>query len=80
MVRYIGKRLLQIIPIFFVVSVLIFALVRMSPTEPITVAIIITVVTFNVLSDNIQMYLDPTQRKLPPFKKLKKMAGGLVEE
>ncbi len=43
-------------------------------------AIIITVVTFNVLSDNIQMYLDPTQRKLPPFKKLKKMAGGLVEE
>lgn len=37
-------------------------------------------VTFNVLSDNIQMYLDPTQRKLPPFKKLKKMAGGLVEE
>lgn len=62
MVRYIGKRLLQIIPIFFVV------------------AIIITVVTFNVLSDNIQMYLDPTQRKLPPFKKLKKMAGGLVEE
>jgi len=61
-VRYIGKRLLQIIPIFFVV------------------AIIITVVTFNVLSDNIQMYLDPTQRKLPPFKKLKKMAGGLVEE
>jgi len=36
-VRYIGKRLLQIIPIFFVVSVLIFALVRMSPTEPITV-------------------------------------------
>ena len=37
MVRYIGKRLLQIIPIFFVVSVLIFALVRMSPTEPITV-------------------------------------------
>lgn len=44
------------------------------------IAIIITVVTFNVLSDNIQMYLDPTQRKLPPFKKLKKMAGGLVEE
>ena len=43
-------------------------------------AIIITVVAFNVLSDNIQMYLDPTQRKLPPFKKLNKMAGGLVEE
>lgn len=42
-------------------------------------AIIITVVLFNLLSDNIQMYLDPTQRKLPPFKKLKKMAGGLVE-
>lgn len=42
-------------------------------------AIILTVVLFNVLSDNIQMYLDPFQRKLPPFKKLKKMAGGLVE-
>ena len=211
MVRYIGKRLLQIIPIFFVVSVLIFALVRMSPTEPITVpalllaflfvasfgkgianaiialgivyvpmlsrltrlltlmeknktyvesarsigfsdtriifrhilpnciptiiaqltldigyaildlaamsflglgvqpptsdwgamleegrqyiqsnpalvfapglAIIITVVTFNVLSDNIQnVFLIRLTRKLPPFKKLKKMAGGLVEE
>lgn len=43
-------------------------------------AIIITVVAFNILSDNIQMYLDPAQRKLPPFKKLKKMAGGLIEE
>ncbi|MPN17612.1 hypothetical protein SDC9_164967 [bioreactor metagenome] len=42
-------------------------------------AIILTVVLFNLLSDNIQMYLDPFQRKLPPFKKLKKMAGGLVE-
>lgn len=43
-------------------------------------AIILTVVLFNVISDNIQMYLDPTQRKLPPFKKLKKLAGGLVEQ
>jgi len=39
------------------------------------IAIIITVVSFNVLSDGVQMYLDPSQRKLPKFKKLKKMAG-----
>lgn len=43
------------------------------------IAIVITVVSFNILSDNIQMYLDPDQRKLPPYKKLKEMAGGLVE-
>jgi peptide/nickel transport system permease protein len=43
------------------------------------IAIIIIVVAFNVLSDNIQMYLDPDQRKLPPYKKLKEMAGGLIE-
>jgi len=44
------------------------------------VAIIVTVVVLNMLSDNIQMYLDQSQRKLPSFKKLRKMAGGLVEQ
>ncbi len=37
MAKYILKRLVQIIPIFFIVSILIFAIVRMSPTDPITV-------------------------------------------
>jgi len=32
------------------------------------VAIIVTVVVLNMLSDNIQMYLDQSQRKLPSFK------------
>ncbi|HOO29296.1 MAG TPA: ABC transporter permease, partial [Lachnospiraceae bacterium] len=35
--------------------------------------IIITVINLNVLSDNIQLYLDPTRRKLPSFKKLEQM-------
>lgn len=35
MPRYILKRVLQLIPILFVVSVLIFALVRLSPADPI---------------------------------------------
>jgi len=35
--RYILKRFLQIIPIFFLVSIVIFAIVRMSPTDPVTV-------------------------------------------
>lgn len=35
--RYILKRILQIIPIFFVVSIIIFGIVRMSPTDPVTV-------------------------------------------
>jgi peptide/nickel transport system permease protein len=43
------------------------------------IAIIVTVVVLNMLSDNIQMYLDQSQRKLPSFKKLRKMAGGFVE-
>jgi len=34
--------------------------------------IILTVVSLNVVSDNIQMYLDPEQRKLPSFKKYRK--------
>ena len=33
--RYILKRVLQLIPILFVVSILIFALVRLSPADPI---------------------------------------------
>lgn len=35
MPRYILKRVLQLIPILFVVSILIFALVRLSPADPI---------------------------------------------
>lgn len=35
-------------------------------------AIILTVVSINILSDGIQMYLDPGQRKLPSFKKLER--------
>ena len=35
MPRYILKRVLQLIPILFVVSILIFALVRLSPSDPI---------------------------------------------
>lgn len=38
------------------------------------IAIIITVVSLNILSDGLQMYLDPAQRKLPTFKKRKKLA------
>lgn len=37
MAKYIVKRIIQIIPIFFIVSILIFAIVRMSPTDPVTV-------------------------------------------
>jgi len=44
------------------------------------ISIIVTVVLLNMLSDNIQMYLDQSQRKLPSFKKLRKMAGGLIEQ
>jgi peptide/nickel transport system permease protein len=36
------------------------------------IAIILSVVSLNVLSDGIQMYLDPEQRKLPDFRKLRK--------
>jgi len=37
------------------------------------IAIILTVVSFNVLSDGIQAYLDPNQRKLPSVKQVKKL-------
>jgi len=39
-------------------------------------AIIITVVSLNVLSDGIQAYLDPGQRKLPSVKKIKRILAG----
>lgn len=38
------------------------------------IAIVLSVVSLNVLSDGIQMYLDPEQRKLPKFKKRKAKA------
>lgn len=41
------------------------------------IMIIIIVVSLNILSDGVQMYLDPTQRKLPSFKKYRKMAGEI---
>jgi peptide/nickel transport system permease protein len=49
---------------------------RTSPVMAIApgIAIIITVVSLNILSDGLQMYLDPAQRKLPTFKKRKKLA------
>jgi hypothetical protein len=34
--------------------------------------IIITVTSLNVFSDCVRSYLDPTQRKLPPIRKLMK--------
>lgn len=37
--------------------------------------IMITVVSLNVLSDSLQMYFDPKQRRLPSFKKMRKLAG-----
>lgn len=37
MSRYVLKRILQMIPIFLVVSIIIFVIVRLSPTDPITV-------------------------------------------
>ncbi|UZQ50713.1 ABC transporter permease [Clostridium kluyveri] len=39
------------------------------------IAIIITVVSINVLSDGVQMYLNQSQRKLPSFKEFRKLAG-----
>ena len=49
---------------------------RTSPVMAIApgIAIIVTVVSLNILSDGLQMYLDPAQRKLPTFKKRKKLA------
>ena len=63
MVRYIGKRLLQIIPIFFVVSVLIFALVRMSPTEPITVALVSRVTRTSMIKELKSKYVETAEAK-----------------
>lgn len=39
------------------------------------IAIIITVVSLNLLSDGLLMYLDRGQRKLPSFKKMRKLVG-----
>lgn len=39
-------------------------------------AIILTVVSFNILSDGIQAYLDPAQRRLPKMTKIKKLLAG----
>ena len=39
------------------------------------IAIVITVVAFNILSDGVEMYLDPSQRKLPKFKMVRQMVG-----
>lgn len=41
------------------------------------ITIIITVVSLNVLSDGIQMYFDPSQRRLSSFKKVRKLVGEL---
>ena len=44
------------------------------------IVIVITSVSLNVVSDSIQMYLDPEQRKLPSFKKYRaKMARSEVK-
>lgn len=43
------------------------------------IAIILTVIALNMLTDGIQMYLDPGQRKLPSMKKAKKKWKGLGE-
>lgn len=40
------------------------------------IAIIVTVVSINILSDSIQAYLDPDQRKLPSVKRIKKLLAG----
>lgn len=37
MIKYIVKRVIQLIPIFFIVSIVIFGIVRMSPTNPVSV-------------------------------------------
>lgn len=37
MLKYVFKRILQLIPIFFAVSIVIFLMVRMSPTDPVTI-------------------------------------------
>lgn len=40
------------------------------------ITIVITVVAINILSDGVQSYLDPAQRKLPSIKKFRKMVGA----
>jgi peptide/nickel transport system permease protein len=51
--------------------------VRQSPLQTIapSVAIGLTIVSLNIVSDGIQMYLDPEQRKLPSFANYLKKHG-----
>lgn len=58
------------------------ALIQRTPYVALapSVTIVLTVISINVLSDNIQMYFDPTQRKLPSFKKLEKLEKKLEKE
>lgn len=37
MLRYVGKRLLQLIPVLSVVSIIIFGMIRISPVDPVAV-------------------------------------------
>ena len=37
MLRYVGKRLLQLIPVLIVVSIIIFGMIRISPVDPVAV-------------------------------------------
>ena len=41
-------------------------------------AIMITSISINIFSDGIQAYIDPSQRKLPSFKKLRKKEARLA--
>jgi peptide/nickel transport system permease protein len=43
-------------------------------------AIMITSISINIFSDGIQAYLDPTQRKLPSFKKWKRGLGASIKD
>ena len=58
------------------------ALIQRTPYVALapSITIVLTVISINVLSDNIQMYFDPTQRKLPSLKKLEKLEKFNVKE
>lgn len=44
------------------------------------IAIVLTVVSLNMLTDNIQLQVDPNQRKLPNIRKLRKKEGNMYGE
>ncbi len=44
-----------------------------------TITIVLTAVSVNILSDAIQEYIDPMQRKMPTFKQYEKKAAALVK-